>query len=319
MCSSLPGLDVTLPSPMGILAIIAVLYSIVPWIAGLALIVAAIYKRRTTLIAGVVLLITLIVLSEVVLKNIIKQPRPKGSCLKSSGMPSSHSVLAFGFITFIALEMFYHQWHFSRVAKLEIFLATVFLLAPVPGSRVGLNDHSSTQVGVGIIIGSIIATVYFCLLHFFAGKHFEDIAGRAFFVTLGIVNDYVIDYDDEELLELVLQRTAVVVDVSEKYKETDSSPVRRKSSARFTDAVPVDPLSAFKAFDDAPPPDWPPPDDPPKEEEEDEIIAHPDDDEVASAAAARAAAKKAPPPPPPIPRPGPDEDDDVLFIESDED
>ena len=248
--SALAGLDVTIPQPLGIVSAICILYSIVPWAAGLVLIITMLIKRRTSLIIGVALLVVMIILSEVILKNIVKQPRPSNSCLTSSGMPSSHSVLSLGFVTFSALEMFFHQWQYSRLTKLQFFMGSVFLLVPVPASRVGLGDHSPMQVGVGIIVGAIIAIVFFVIMHFALASKLEQLMERPLCVHLGLSNDYVVNADDVDLIEKVRNRTAA------KYVKRASSVVSmagRSGSASVlapgTESAPA-PLASFKAFTD---------------------------------------------------------------------
>jgi len=54
------------------------------------------------LFAGVVVLI-----NELILKNLFQQVRPEHSCLTSCGMPSGHSTLAMGFFTVMILDLIY--------------------------------------------------------------------------------------------------------------------------------------------------------------------------------------------------------------------
>ncbi len=244
--SALPGLDVTLPEKLGVISGINVLYSIVPWAAALVLIVAAVYHRRTTLVAGVILLAIMIVLNEAVLKNILKQPRPSKSCVSSPGMPSSHSVLSLGFVVFIALEMFFHQWQFSRLTKLQIFIGSVFLLVPVPASRVGLHDHSPVQVGVGILVGAIVAAAFFAVMHFVVGQKLEQLVELPLAVKLGLVNDYVLDANDVDLITKVRNRTASKYRISSSFRRGSSVLVPAPGSS----AGSPPPLSTFKAFID---------------------------------------------------------------------
>lgn len=152
---------------------IAVFYSLVPWVGALFLVVGssviAVRTRRgrrprtareSSMLWGFALLTSMIVVSEHVLKKLAQQPRPDGSCLTSHGMPSSHSVLAFGFLTFVGLE--WVSFVGDTVTRWEL-TALVGLLLPVPLARVHLEDHTIEQAVVGCFVGCGLAACFHLL------------------------------------------------------------------------------------------------------------------------------------------------------------
>jgi len=79
--------------------------------------------------------------NEALLKRLLRQPRPESSCLKSNGMPSSHSALSLAW-----------SWTMSRWPA--PFRAVIVFLLLVPWSRVQIGDHSVSQVVVGGVLGA---------------------------------------------------------------------------------------------------------------------------------------------------------------------
>jgi dolichyldiphosphatase len=107
-----------------------------------------------------------------ILKVIIKQSRPIGTCNKSPGMPSGHSFVSisvFVLITFVILEKLIYIPHTTKKSRRTFFLSIFLFLAgilliPVPWSRVHLKDHSVEQVVIGGILGAIWGGIWYKLL-----------------------------------------------------------------------------------------------------------------------------------------------------------
>lgn len=196
MCNgtAVHGFDVTVPDQMDFLTGLAVFYSFLPWFVTLCVMIWNVINRSILAICNIAIGVTLIVVNELIIKKIVSQPRPAGSCLTSQGMPSSHSLLAVTFSLWPALEALFHtkQWDPRKKAG---FIALVWiLLLPVPASRVKLQDHSELQVGVGSAMGVGLATIFFLLFHFvFSPTLFPRLSRfskRKFCKFLHIENDY---------------------------------------------------------------------------------------------------------------------------------
>lgn len=134
-----------------------------------------------------VYVILVIILSEVLWKQVDPESRPDGSCLKSCGMPSSHAALSIGLLfvviangTLIGFKpnndtetpnswksIVYPTTGAFATQGSYIFIAFLFtwfiVLLPIPFARVILNDHSIQQVIVGSLIGLIQGVVWMLL------------------------------------------------------------------------------------------------------------------------------------------------------------
>eukprot|EP00760_Papus_ankaliazontas_P011611 PhM_4_TR14880/c0_g1_i1/m.107106/K07252/E3.6.1.43; dolichyldiphosphatase len=175
---AVPFLDVTIPNDRTWVTDAAVFYSIHPWIFGLILLLATVALRRVTLMFALLFGVVCVFVNEGIVKRIVSQDRPYGTCLSSKGMPSSHSLLAIGYTTFTWLEMLLHHFFiknenrttFMNSLKLGFAVALGILMIPVPISRVELKDHSKAQVTVGSLIGIGLAIAYVLMLHSFLAK-----------------------------------------------------------------------------------------------------------------------------------------------------
>ena len=98
-----------------------------------------------------------------ILKYLIKEPRPQNLLKDGSfGMPSSHSQFIGFFCTF---GLFYCH-RYGGPDKLKgwewlIYLALVVSMIAVPYSRVYLNYHTTEQVLVGSLVGSIFGYIWY--------------------------------------------------------------------------------------------------------------------------------------------------------------
>jgi len=106
------------------------------------------------------------------LKEIIKQPRPQGTCdhlgnCGEPGMPSSHAQFM-SFCCIVALMLYRRRYELARKATnsfishlmmslfYKIEMALLFIVSGlICVARVYLGYHSSTQVVAGIVLGSL--------------------------------------------------------------------------------------------------------------------------------------------------------------------
>jgi membrane-associated phospholipid phosphatase len=116
------------------------------------------YKyKKTNYLFGYIIGIMLSCVSNLVLKEIIKQPRPKGNFVENNhkrifssdiyGMPSGHAQHVFFSTFFIYLTL---QNHYIALVYLVISVLTMV-------QRVKYQNHTILQVIVGGIIGMILA------------------------------------------------------------------------------------------------------------------------------------------------------------------
>jgi membrane-associated phospholipid phosphatase len=99
-----------------------------------------------------------------ILKAIIQQSRPLGTCNSSYGMPSGHSFVAtsvFVILTLLVLNNVF-KLKSQRLAMLKISLIPISacLLLPVPWARVQLYDHSEAQAFIGGALGAIWGVIW---------------------------------------------------------------------------------------------------------------------------------------------------------------
>ncbi len=141
-------LEISIPDSRDTITVLAVLLSFVPWVAGFGIVVAGFQSTAgSRLRLLMVLTIGLIVVNEALLKRVVSQPRPPESCLKSKGMPSSHSALS---VAWAVTLLIYPQ----RTLRDKICAVT---LLSVPWARVQVGDHTPSQVIAGSALGLIAA------------------------------------------------------------------------------------------------------------------------------------------------------------------
>merc|ERR550514_872406 len=93
-----------------------------------------------------------LVLNELVLKNIFKQPRPPESACESYGFPSGHVLNAYALQTWLLLELTISGGHVEP-SDWDNFLITVLIFAPTPWARWYNLDHSLKQCVFSILLG----------------------------------------------------------------------------------------------------------------------------------------------------------------------
>lgn len=157
-------------------------FSMVPIFFAISLLTLVVTRRDlTTIFYFFGFLLTEI--SNFVLKNLIKQPRPTSSRDKDSGsfskygMPSDHSQIMFYFSTFfILLVAFRYSISNNRFTQLMLkgFLigGSILVAVLVAYSRVYLEYHTYQQIIVGSILGTFFGSLWFFAVHTFFSKHY---------------------------------------------------------------------------------------------------------------------------------------------------
>lgn len=103
------------------------------------------------------------------LKNLIKQERPESPGIPhvTYGMPSSHAQFMTYYATYLCLWMcFRMRYQFSFQRKLSRGLAVYVLAGLVCYSRYYLHYHTLEQIGVGVMVGIILAVGWFITVVF---------------------------------------------------------------------------------------------------------------------------------------------------------
>eukprot|EP00928_Gymnodinium_smaydae_P078879 TRINITY_DN62937_c0_g1_i1.p1 TRINITY_DN62937_c0_g1~~TRINITY_DN62937_c0_g1_i1.p1 ORF type:complete len:440 (-),score=55.60 TRINITY_DN62937_c0_g1_i1:274-1539(-) len=146
-------------------------------------------------------------LGELAFKRIVSMPRPVGSCNVNCGMPSSHATFSVGFFVLMLLdcasrvnpiEAFEAKTCWRRFVEREMALLSgplsksttlsnqafvlmiiqwALFLLPVPISRVILHDHTTSQICVGAVIGTLEALLFYYGVYLpfaKAMRNFED-------------------------------------------------------------------------------------------------------------------------------------------------
>jgi membrane-associated phospholipid phosphatase len=167
------------PTPTDVRAGFMVFWSLVPYGMFFVLFAAFLFAGDTSSLSFIALMGCLVIVNEGILKHSINQKRPPGSCLyfKSYGMPSGHAATSIGMMTSMLLEIWVDRTAnrfspsrcvFSLRNKCIFTIVLLFLLLPVPFSRVVLHDHYASQVAVGAVVGIVGALCWFVFMYKFA-------------------------------------------------------------------------------------------------------------------------------------------------------
>eukprot|EP00922_Rhytidocystis_sp_ex-Travisia-forbesii_P067095 GHVS01099741.1.p1 GENE.GHVS01099741.1~~GHVS01099741.1.p1 ORF type:complete len:407 (+),score=59.15 GHVS01099741.1:214-1434(+) len=172
-------LSVSVPNSISFSLLVALFYSFMPYIilnAALVLMLLCSTAIAYSLIYMLSMWFLVAFLSEGVLKNILKHPRPVHSSVPSFGMPSGHSATCIAALAWWLLELRGPDggpWGlFAEVSESARFgLACLFLIIflPVPWGRYWLRDHSFSQCLVGGCLGVLCGVIgYVIRLSFFS-------------------------------------------------------------------------------------------------------------------------------------------------------
>mmetsp|Transcript_60302 Transcript_60302/g.111854 ORF Transcript_60302/g.111854 Transcript_60302/m.111854 type:complete len:205 (-) Transcript_60302:177-791(-) len=153
------------PLPCECLPLAAILLSFLPWVAPAAAVIYACFGAHPFLgIYAVIICVTSAVLSEVVLKPVIGEPRPATSAVRTTdgklknGMPSGHVLNWQALSTWLLLEIYMHA---SVKVSLGLTGLLGILMILVPWARCYNGDHTSRQVLVAFGIGLMIGLIFF--------------------------------------------------------------------------------------------------------------------------------------------------------------
>ncbi|CRG93376.1 PAP2-like protein, putative [Plasmodium gallinaceum] len=149
---------VTLKNTNDLLSVLATVYGFIPHFLIFIILFGFFITFNKILLYFVLIIPTQMTLNDLILKNIFKMRRPNNSALKSYGMPSGHSSFSYSILTFTVLHLIEsHKDKWNIIASL-LALITLF---PIPWSRVYIEDHTVSQVIVGIILGVILGCLFF--------------------------------------------------------------------------------------------------------------------------------------------------------------
>lgn len=144
-------LEVTIPYDCDATTALAVAISFVPWVLGTFAVVCC--RAHHLLRAMALCSLIVIACNEGMIKKLVRQPRPVGSCLQSQGMPSSHTMMSVAWL--VVLYTYRRGCTWFDTANPSLVL--------VPWARWHLHDHSAAQVavggGVGLLLGVFIVTM----------------------------------------------------------------------------------------------------------------------------------------------------------------
>jgi len=113
-----------------------------------------IHRYILQLLVGLLLLNILVI----VVKNVVKQPRPT-TILKDYSFPSQHSANAFFLATFVAILPIWQSKRKTKQFKTLTIIGLYLIAALVAYSRIFINVHYWPDVIIGSIIGAIIALI----------------------------------------------------------------------------------------------------------------------------------------------------------------
>jgi len=179
--TALPG-DVTAPDSPNFGQVLAVMYGFVPYMCLLGCVVELFRRRSLWPILLMMMGACIVFVNEGIIKRIVSQDRPSGSCLESKGMPSSHAALATAYFVNLHLELIFKpQPSSTSLAWTVVHKAVVgallwAMLFPVPFTRVALHDHSWAQIGVGALVGLCVGVGWFLFLTYYLYKHLDAIS-----------------------------------------------------------------------------------------------------------------------------------------------
>ena len=162
-------LQVTIRRPFSVLSVMAILWSLFPYVVPLFCILSFIRYIVLSIIAHqlpwtghagflffyLLLALSGVVLNERVLKRFFQEPRPAASASKSYGMPSGHSTNCYAWMVWVILEVVLHPSRSSGLNWTCVIISLV-VLAPVPYARVYVQDHTPKQVLAGCAVGTIL-------------------------------------------------------------------------------------------------------------------------------------------------------------------
>jgi len=158
---SLSLLSVTIPSPITVQVLLALVYSYIPFAMFFVFFTWFVISETVFPLFGTVLLILISLACEAILKNIFREPRPPESAVESYGMPSSHCMTSYAILVWVLADAATGTLPpFSKLCWMAVY---ILLLAPVPWGRYVLGDHSAGQCIAGCAGGIVSGLVAYVL------------------------------------------------------------------------------------------------------------------------------------------------------------
>ncbi|VWU52037.1 PAP2-like protein, putative [Hepatocystis sp. ex Piliocolobus tephrosceles] len=157
-------LYVTISNTSNVLSIVATVYGYVPFIFIVMVVLALCVTFNKYFIYFILIFFIQTLISNIILKNIIKENRPMNSALDSYGMPSTHSAYSLCYLTFLFLHL--TEGKKNKWNIITYIIATILFL-PIPWSRVYIEDHTLKQALCGSIVGVCVGTILFYLKRYY--------------------------------------------------------------------------------------------------------------------------------------------------------
>jgi membrane-associated phospholipid phosphatase len=159
-------LQITIRRPYTSMSVLAILWSLIPYIISVSGVVTFAFLARGSITNGqavytghsgfflyyLVLAVSGVLLNEKVLKPRYKERRPPRSASRGFGMPSGHCTNSYAWMIWWILEAFIHP----GISQFLVVVSALILLAPVPFARVYLDDHTPRQALIGCVIGTCL-------------------------------------------------------------------------------------------------------------------------------------------------------------------
>jgi len=173
---------IRLPLKMTCLNLVALSYGFLPWIVPMTFAIHYIVTRHFLSLWAIGISLSTMIVNEVLLKPIIRDPRPKQSANKHSdgtmkhGMPSGHVLNATSIMVWALLETSLRgpgldERH--RPLSCGFLILIMVLMAPVPWARWYNMDHSVAQCAVSLVIGTIVGVSAFFIRIKYYRKHWK--------------------------------------------------------------------------------------------------------------------------------------------------
>mmetsp|Transcript_19549 Transcript_19549/g.45457 ORF Transcript_19549/g.45457 Transcript_19549/m.45457 type:complete len:201 (+) Transcript_19549:119-721(+) len=158
---------VRLPIQWSALPLAALFFGFVPWVIPLVILMYIAFSPTPFLgIFALVLCGICVLVSEVILKHLIYDPRPETTAVRNAdgtvtnGMPSGHVLQTCTLAMWFLLESFSR---FTLTPALISAALCVALMLAVPWARVYNGDHTIMQVAAGAGLGLLFGLVAFAI------------------------------------------------------------------------------------------------------------------------------------------------------------
>eukprot|EP00914_Ancora_sagittata_P019363 GHVO01038728.1.p1 GENE.GHVO01038728.1~~GHVO01038728.1.p1 ORF type:complete len:186 (+),score=13.99 GHVO01038728.1:118-675(+) len=152
-------LSVTIPHPLTPMNILAVTMSLIPFVEFLIVLAWFAFTKSSLALYAAMATGFATITSELCLKNVAKQKRPKASMAESYGMPSSHCAATFSNRIYLAAEVAIRH-SYPLPAKAFMVACIAVSPAPIPWARHYLGDHSGMQCLAGCLTGNYTVHIH---------------------------------------------------------------------------------------------------------------------------------------------------------------